>query len=52
MTDEAHRSQYADLATSMRRALPFQQSIDEGATVPLFYEYCVPEMQLANPNFD
>ncbi len=83
MTDEAHRSQYADFATNMRRALPnasfiaftgtplmdgeertkavfgdyvsrydFQQSIDEGATVPLFYENRVPEMQLANPNFN
>jgi len=83
MTDEAHRSQYADFATNMRRALPnasfiaftgtplmsgeertkavfgdyvsiynFQQSIDEGATVPLFYENRVPEMQLINPDFD
>jgi len=83
MTDEAHRSQYADFATNMRRALPnasfiaftgtplmdgeertkavfgdyvsvynFQQSIEEGATVPLFYENRVPEMQLVNPDFD
>ncbi|MGC9395534.1 MAG: type I restriction endonuclease subunit R [Anaerolineae bacterium] len=80
MTDEAHRSQYADLAMNMRRALPnaafigftgtplmageeeltrevfgdyvsiynFKQSMDDGATVPLFYENRIPELQLAN----
>jgi len=80
MTDEAHRSQYADLALNMRRALPnaafigftgtplmageeertrevfgdyvsiynFKQSMEDGATVPLFYENRIPELQLAN----
>jgi len=80
ITDEAHRSQYATLATNMRRALPnaafiaftgtpliaadvektrdvfgeyvsiydFAQSIEDGATVPLYYENRIPELQLAN----
>ncbi len=80
ITDEAHRSQYAVLASNMRRALPnaafiaftgtpliatdaektkevfgdyvsiydFAQSITDGATVPLFYENRIPELQLAN----
>ncbi|CAN5873467.1 type I restriction endonuclease subunit R [soil metagenome] len=83
MTDEAHRTQYNDLAMNMRRALPnasfiaftgtpliageertrevfgdyvsvynFRQSIDDGATVPLYYENRVPEMQLINENFN
>lgn len=30
----------------------FQQSIEDGATVPLFYENRIPELQLANENFD
>jgi type I restriction enzyme R subunit len=82
MTDEAHRSQYDDLALNMRNALPnaafigftgtplmageeetkkvfgdyvsvynFRQSIEDGATVPLFYENRIPELQLANENF-
>jgi type I restriction enzyme R subunit len=29
----------------------FQQSIEDGATVPLFYENRIPELQLANDNF-
>jgi type I restriction enzyme R subunit len=29
----------------------FQQSIEDGATVPLFYENRIPELQLANENF-
>src|SRR6266852_88 len=29
----------------------FRQSIDDGATVPLFYENRIPELQLANDNF-
>lgn len=80
ITDEAHRSQYAVLASNMRRALPnaafiaftgtpliatdaektkevfgdyvsiydFAQSIEDGATVPLYYENRIPELQLAN----
>lgn len=80
ITDEAHRSQYAVLASNMRRALPnaafiaftgtpliatdaektkevfgdyvsiydFAQSIEDKATVPLFYENRIPELQLAN----
>jgi len=80
ITDEAHRSQYAVLATNMRRALPnaafiaftgtpliatdaektkevfgdyvsiydFAQSIEDGATVPLYYENRIPELQLKN----
>jgi type I restriction enzyme R subunit len=80
MTDEAHRSQYADLALNMRRALPnaafigftgtplmvdeeeltrevfgeyvsiynFKQSMEDGATVPLYYENRIPELQLTN----
>jgi type I restriction enzyme R subunit len=80
ITDEAHRSQYATLASNMRRALPntafiaftgtpliatdaektrdvfgdyvsiydFAQSIEDGATVPLYYENRIPELQLAN----
>lgn len=30
----------------------FQQSIEDGATVPLFYENRIPELQLKNENFD
>ena len=29
----------------------FQQSVEDGATVPLFYENRIPELQLANENF-
>ena len=29
----------------------FRQSIEDGATVPLFYENRIPELQLANENF-
>lgn len=29
----------------------FQQSIEDGATVPLFYENRIPELQLSNDNF-
>ena len=81
ITDEAHRSQYDDLALNMRNALPnaafigftgtplmageertkqtygeyisiynFRQSIEDGATVPLFYENRIPELQLTNEN--
>ena len=83
ITDEAHRSQYAKLASNMRRALPnaaflaftgtpligeedeptkdlygdyvsiynFQQSVEDGATVPLYYENRIPELQLVNKDF-
>ncbi len=80
ITDEAHRSQYAQFAANMRRALPnaafigftgtpliareqektreifgdyvsvynFRQSIQDGATVPLYYENRIPQLQLTN----
>jgi len=75
IVDEAHRTQYKDLAENMRKGLPhaqymaftgtpllgrerktnawfgdyiseynFSQSMDDGATVPLFYEKRVPEV--------
>jgi type I restriction enzyme R subunit len=81
IADEAHRSQYDQLAMNMRAALPnalfvaftgtpliageertrevfgdyvsvydFQQSVEDGATVPLFYENRTPELKLTNPN--
>jgi type I restriction enzyme R subunit len=83
IVDEAHRSQYDQLAMNMRAALPnalfvaftgtpliageertrevfgdyvsvydFQQSIEDGATVPLFYENRTPELHLTNPNLN
>ena len=83
MTDEAHRTQYDELAKNMRTALPnasyiaftgtplivgeertrevfgdyasiynFKQSIDDGATVPLYYENRLPEVQIINEEFD
>ncbi len=79
ITDEAHRSQYDQMALNMRNALPnaafigftgtplmvgeektrqvfgeyvsiynFKQSIDDNATVPLFYENRIPELELTN----
>lgn len=79
MVDEAHRTEYADLAENMRHALPnanyiaftgtpllgakrltnqwfgsyvsvydFKQSVDDGATVPLYYSRRVPEVGLTN----
>ena len=79
IVDEAHRSQYEDLAENMRAGLEganfiaftgtpllgrqkktnkwfgeyvseynFQQSMDDGATVPLVYEKRVPEMLIQN----
>src|ERR1051326_5037264 len=79
ITDEAHRSQYDQLALNMRNALPnaafiaftgtpliageertkevfgdyisiynFQQSVNDHATVPLYYENRIPELQLKN----
>ena len=84
VTDEAHRSQYDQLAWNMRQALPnasflgftgtpliageealtrqvfgdyvsvynFRDSIEDGATVPLYYENRIPELQLTNEDFD
>lgn len=83
IVDEAHRTQYKDLAENMRTGLPaaqyiaftgtpllgskkltndwfggtvseynFKQSIDDGATVPLFYHKRVPEVLLQNENLE
>ncbi|MGH2517692.1 MAG: type I restriction enzyme subunit R domain-containing protein, partial [Ktedonobacterales bacterium] len=30
----------------------FRQSVEDGATVPLYYENRIPELQLTNPNFN
>jgi type I restriction enzyme R subunit len=79
MVDEAHRTQYRDLAENMRAGLPnaqylaftgtpllgrerktnqwfgdyvseynFQQSMDDGATVPLYYKKRVPQVLIQN----
>lgn len=81
IVDEAHRTQYKDLAENMRAGLKnaqylaftgtpllkgggagktkewfgeyvseynFQQSMDDGATVPLFYKKRVPQVQIQN----
>ena len=81
--DEAHRTQYKDLAANMRQGLPnaqyiaftgtpllgsrqltkdwfgetvseynFKQSIEDEATVPLFYHKRVPEVLLQNDDID
>jgi type I restriction enzyme R subunit len=81
--DEAHRTQYKDLAANMRDGLPnaqyiaftgtpllgsrkltndwfgetvseynFKQSIEDGATVSLFYHKRVPEVLLQNDDID
>lgn len=83
IVDEAHRTQYKDLADNMRTGLPnaqymaftgtpllgsrqltndwfgatvseynFKQSIEDGATVPLFYHKRVPEVLLQNDSLD
>jgi len=83
IVDEAHRTQYKELAENMRSGLKnaqymaftgtpllgsrqltrdwfgitvseynFQQSIDDGATVPLFYHKRVPEVLLQNDTLD
>ena len=83
LVDEAHRTEYADLAENMRSALPnacfvaftgtpllgakrltnqwfgnyvsiydFKQSVDDGATVPLYYSRRVPEVGLSNNFLD
>lgn len=83
LVDEAHRTEYADLAENMRTGLPnanfvaftgtpllgskrltnqwfgnyvsvydFKQSVDDGATVPLYYSRRVPEVGLTNNFLD
>lgn len=83
MVDEAHRTQYKDLAENMRNGLPnaqfiaftgtpllgskrltnswfgdyvseynFAQSIEDGATVPLYYTKRVPTVELRNDFLD
>lgn len=83
MVDEAHRTQYKDLAENMRTGLPkaqfiaftgtpllgskrltnswfgdyvseynFAQSIEDGATVPLYYTKRVPTVELTNDFLD
>jgi type I restriction enzyme R subunit len=86
LADEAHRSQYSDLALNMRAAMPgarylaftgtpliagpggdevtrqvfgdyvsiydFQQSVEDNATLPLFYENRTPELEIINPDLD
>ena len=83
MVDEAHRTQYKDLADNMRTGLPnanfiaftgtpllgskkltnqwfgdyvseynFAQSIEDGATVPLFYSNRTPKVGLTNDFLD
>ena len=80
--DEAHRTQYKDLAENMRAGLPnaqfmaftgtplfgskqltnewfgsnvseynFMQAVEDGATLPLFYQKHLPEVQLENVTF-
>ena len=86
LADEAHRSQYSDLALNMRAAMPgarylaftgtpliagpggdevtrqvfgdyvsiydLQQSVEDNATLPLFYENRTPELEITNPDLD
>lgn len=83
IVDEAHRTQYANLAENMRVGLPnaqfvaftgtpllgkekktnawfgeyvseynFAQAIDDGATVPLFYDKRLPEVHIANDDLN
>lgn len=83
IVDEAHRTQYKELAENMRTGLPnagyiaftgtpllgakrltnqwfgdyvseynFAQSIEDGATVPLYYSRRVPEVALINTDLD
>ena len=83
MTDEAHRTQYGDLALNMRKALPnanfigftgtplmkndkitrriyggytstygFQRAVEDGATVPLFYDARGEKLGLAHAEFN
>lgn len=80
MVDEAHRTQYKNLAENMRIGLPcaqyiaftgtpllrneltkdkfgsyvseynFAQSIEDGATIPLYYKKSVPRVEQVNPD--
>ncbi len=83
ITDEAHRSQYDQMALNMRNALPnaafigftgtplmageektrqvfgdyvsvynFKQSVEDNATVPLYYENRIPELELTNEDLN
>lgn len=83
IVDEAHRTQYKDLAENMRKGLPnaqflaftgtpllgskkltnqwfgklvseynFKQSIEDGATVPLFYQNRKPKVNLQNDDLN
>lgn len=83
MVDEAHRTQYKDLAENMRKGLPnaqyiaftgtpllgrdrltnawfgdyvseynFSESVNDNATVPLYYTKRVPEVAQVNISFD
>lgn len=83
IVDEAHRTQYKDLAENLRTGLPnaqymaftgtpllgskqltqdwfgqniseynFKQSVEDGATVPLFYQKRVPEVSLQNDDIN
>lgn len=83
IVDEAHRTQYANLAENMRAGLPnaqyiaftgtpllgkekktnawfggyvseynFAQAIEDGATVPLFYDKRLPEVHIANEDLN
>jgi type I restriction enzyme, R subunit len=83
IVDEAHRTQYKDLADNMRKGLPnaqflaftgtpllgskkltnqwfgklvseynFKQSIEDGATVPLFYQNRKPKVNLQNDDLN
>jgi type I restriction enzyme, R subunit len=84
MTDEAHRSQYSQMATNMRKALPnasfigftgtplladgsektretfgdyvsvynFGQSVDDKATVPLYYENRIVKLKNVNDDLE
>ena len=84
ITDEAHRTQYGELAMNMNIALPnanfiwftgtpliaddaektkevfgdyvsvynFSQSVQDGATVPIYYENRVPQVQITNQDLE
>lgn len=83
LVDEAHRTQYKDLAENMRKSMPnanyiaftgtpllgkhrltnqwfgdyvseynFNQAVEDGSTVPLFYSKRVPDVELENNYLD
>jgi type I restriction enzyme, R subunit len=43
---------YIDLHCATRSIYNFRQSVEDGATVPLYYENRVPELQLTNENLN